>query len=222
MKFLHKFKPSRVVARKDSHTKSRAIEGAVIRSEPVPTRKPGGKPKDTEIRDHLVLYATNTWSIIRLDLGVQDPFQEPGPVPMEALRHMEQGVQFGLGLDKVKVGIVEYDRVFVDSPDDIAEEQFPEWERTIKKLGWKNEPSGVNKVTVDLNPKLLLALAQAIGAEEGVRLTFDLRLTKEYPGRKKSRYVTGPMRVQNRNAETSERVADSYLMPMLPLLSEEW
>lgn len=217
MKFLRKFKPSRILAKQNDHFKTRAIEGALVRAEPVPTLKPGGRPDEKEVKEHLVMYATNTWTMVRLDLGVQDPFQEPGPVPLPALRHMEQGVNFDLGLEKVRVGIVEYDRVFADSPDDIPEERFPDWETVLQKQGWKHDPSGTNKVTLDIDPRLLLALAQAMGSEESVQITFDLRLTKEYPKRK-SRYVIGAMRVQARNEESwREPLADGYMMPMRPL-----
>lgn len=218
MKFVRKFKPSRVVAKDGNKLlKSRAIEGALVKIEPVPTVKPGGRPSEKEVRDHLVMYVTNTWVIVRLDLGVKETMDEPGPIPAAALRHMEQGVGFQLGIDKVRVGIVEYDRVFADSPDQISEDAFPDWEKVLRKNGWKNDPSGVNKVTLGVDPRLLLSLAQAMGSEEGVELTFDLRLTNEYP-RKKARYITGPMRVQARNEEGWKgNLADSYLMPMRPL-----
>lgn len=218
MKFARKFKPSRVAAKgRSEFRKTRAIEGALVKTEPVPTVKPGGRPTEKEVKDHLVMYVTNAHVIVRLDLGVKNTFNEPGPVPVAALKHMEQGVDFQLGMDKVRVGIVEYDRVFADSPDEIGEEKFPDWEKILAKNGWKNEPTGANKVTLVVNPRLFLSLAQAMGSEEGVQITFDLRLTKEYP-RKKARFVNGPMRVQACNEESWKgNLADAYLMPMRPL-----
>lgn len=216
MKFFRKFKPSRIVAKKEKNRLSRAIEGALVRIEPIPTRVPGGKPSEVELKDHLVMYVTNNFCIARLDLGVKDPFDEPGPVPAVALRHIEQGVNFSLGEKKVRVGITEYDRVFVQSPDHIGEEKFPDWEDLLDRHGFKNEPTSVNKVTLDLNPELLLGLAQAIGSPDSVTMTFDLRGTNEYP-RKKTRYVTGPVRVQGRTEPDEHPVADAYLMPMRPI-----
>lgn len=227
MKFLRKIKPSRILRKKsDPGYHTHAIEGALLAVEPVTVQKRGGRRGEKVTEDHMILYATNAFAFARIDLGPPGKWDEPGPVPPQALRHMEQGVNFNLGLDKVKVGITQYERVFtsdlmpgVEAPE---EKNFPDFWATIKKAGWINEPTSGDKLTIDLDPKLLLAVADAIGCANGVKLTIDLRLSRVYDGRvRKNRWLKGPIHVQQRDdGYYHETDADAFIMPMRPLGEE--
>lgn len=227
MKFLRKFKPSRVLRKPGEpgfHT--HAIEGAMIQVETVKVQKHGAKRGEKVSEEHLVLYATNTYSFVRIDLGLKGQWDEPGPVPPQALRHMEGGVNFDLGLDRIKAGITQYDRVFtadvmpgVDPPE---VGRFPDRAKVVRQAGWKSDPTSTDKITIDLDPRKLLATAEAIGCADGVKLTIDLRLARVYDGKgRKSRWMRGPMHVQPRDdGYYHEPDADAFIMPMRPFGEE--
>lgn len=223
MKFTRKIKPSKVLGTRKMKA---AIQGAIVRLERVPTRKAGHGPQDVEPVDHLVLYATNTYSFIRIDLGVKDSMDEPGPIPGVALRHLEKGVSADLGMDRIRVGITQYERVTADAPNaDTSGENFPVFEEVMDKH-WR-EPSGANKLTINLNPRLLLAAAEAIGEPDQVQLTLDLRKTKEYEPKvytpaerakrkgKTRRWYSGAMKLTGRNKQ-QDNPAHGFLMPIVP------
>lgn len=212
MKFLRKIKPSKVLGDKFQR---QAIQGAMVHVETVPTQIPGGTPSQTRPEDHLVLYATNSYSFVRIDLGVKDSMDEPGPIPRAALQHMEKGVAVELGLDFVKVGITRYERVAGDFPKgDAKGERFPEFESAVDKH-WRSDPKGANKLTLNLNPKLLLAAAEAIGEPEHVQITLDLRKAKEYP-KGKRRWYNGAMKMMGAE-KRRENPAQVFFMPIKPI-----
>lgn len=223
MKFGRKIKPSKVVGDKG---KRPAIQGALVEVEPVPTRKPGGAPSEMEVKDHLVLYATNSYVFARVDLGVKDNLDEPGPIPMVALKHLERGVHGDLGLDRIKVGITEYERVLAEAPHaDTSADAFPDFEKVIDQH-WK-DPQGSNMLTLDVNPRLLLAACEAIGSPEEAQLTFDLRQFKEFESRvlspeekkkakgKRRRWYSGVFKVKAR-IKPEENEAVVFVMPIKP------
>lgn len=227
MKFLRKIKPSRVLRKRGEpgyHTHT--IEGALVQVEPVKVQKRGGRRGEKVTEDHMILYATNAISFVRIDLGAPGKWDEPGPIPPQALRHMEQGVNFDLGLDRVKVGITQYERVFTSDllpgvePGEV--ESFPDFWKVVKKLGWKNEPTSSEKLTIDLDPRRLLATAEAIGCADGIKMTIDLRLARVYDGKvRKSRWLKGPIHIQQRDdGFYHETDADAFLMTMRPFGEE--
>jgi hypothetical protein len=212
MKFWRKIKPSKVLGGKMS---KHSIQGAMVHIETVPTQVPGGKPGQTEPKDHLVLYATNSYCFVRIDLGVKDTSDEPGPIPREALVHMEKGVNVELGMDEIRAGITRYARVSGDFPNgDQKGRDFPDFEEVISKH-WPRDPQAGNKLTIDVNPKLLLAAAEAIGEPEHVQITFDLRNAKEYP-KQKRRWYSGALKIKPREKHR-DHPAEVYLMPIKPI-----
>lgn len=218
-----KLKPSKALGKKGSAPK---LRGGMVKVEPVPTRVPGRNEK--EPKDHLVLYCTNGFTFIRVDLGVKENMDEPGPIPAEALKHIEKGVAAELGLDFVKVGITRYERVLADAPyADVSGEAFPDFEETMDKH-W-SEPRGSNRLTLNVNPKLLLDAAEAIGAPDNIELVFDQRKFIELEHRvqsakerrqhkgKRRRFYSGPIKMLPRKQiAESENPAMGYLMPILP------
>lgn len=217
MKFWKKFKPSRVVRKSgEPGSFTHAIEGALLKVEPRETKQHGaGGKKVTE--DHLILYATNAQVFVRIDLGAGDRGDLPGPIPLPALRHMENGVLAELGEKEIRVGITHYDRVFTDGllVDPPAMESFPEWDEILKKEGIRSDPNGRDHLTVDLDPKLLLAAAEAMGETKRVKLTFDLRKTYQYP-RQKRRWYRGPVRVKPSDDFYRTPHSEALLMPIVP------
>lgn len=216
MKFFRKIKPSKVLG---SRTQQHAIQGAMVEMEKVMTQVPGAKPGQKEPRDHLVLYATNSYSFVRIDLGLKDSMDEPGPIPAEALRHMEKGVTADLGMDEVRVGITRYERVSGDFPNgDRQGKDFPDFEKVISKA-WPRDPQAGNKLTININPKLLMAACEAIGETENVQIILDLRNAQEYPGQKRKWY-SGAMKMKPYDEEYDRHKvneAEAYLMPIKPI-----
>lgn len=224
MKFKRKLKPSKVVGTRGQVP---AIQGAMVRLERVPTRKPGGSPGEMVPKDHLVLYATNAYSFIRVDLGVKDNMDEPGPIPAIALKHLERGVHGDLGLDRIKVGITEYQRVLADAPHaDVSGAKFPDFETVIYDR-WK-DPQGSNILTLDVNPRLLLDAAEAIGSPEEVQITLDLRDFEEYESKvlspeekkkvkgKRRRWYNNVFKIKARTKSHEDEDAVGFVMPMKP------
>lgn len=207
MKFLRKVKPSKIVGGK--HMVHR-IQGAMVRSEMVEKVKPGGQGK--HLVEHLILYATNSFGFLRIDLGAKENGDEPGPVPAVALRHMEKGVISELGESEIRVGITHYQRVMGDFPHDADprhEDDFPEMSKVTPP-----EPRGEDAMTLNINPTLLKDIADAMGESQNVQLTFDLTKRKPLVGRKRKWYggairVKAPMKQWQNESE-------AVMMPIRP------
>lgn len=122
------------------------------------------------------LYATNSFSFIRLELDTlpegrgREGTQIEGVIPAVALRHMEKGVNFVPKEETVAVGrLSEYRRVFSEA-DNRSEGDFPDWAKLV--------PDVKKSLRVGLSAKLLHELAQAMAAEgDHVTLEFDLEQT---------------------------------------------
>jgi hypothetical protein len=224
VKFNRKIKPSKAVGKPGQKP---VIQGALVKLETVPTQKPGGGPNDMEPKDHLVLYATNAYSFIRIDLGVKDSMDEPGPIPAVALKHLEKGVSADLGMDEVRVGITRYERVTADGYPhaDTSGDSFPDFEEVMDKH-WR-EPKGANELTVNVNPRLLIAACEAIGEPDDVQITLDLRKAKDYEPQvytpeerekrkgKVRRFYSGAMKLTGAQKQ-DKHPAIAYLMPITP------
>jgi hypothetical protein len=88
-------------------------------------------------------------------------------------------------------------------------------------------PQGMNLLTVDVNPRLLLRACEAIGSSDSVQLTFDLRSFREYETKvlskeekkkmkgKRRRWYSGAFKVAAR-VKPEEHQAVAYVMPMTP------
>lgn len=226
MKLIRKkLRPSRAVG---THHQRPALRGALIESERVPVREfPRSKVK---LEEHLVLYCTNGYVFIRVDLGKKEPMDEPGPIPVEALRHIEAGVNANLGLDFVQIGLTRYERTLADAPyADTTAKAFPKFEKTMDQF-WK-EPQGSNVMTINVNPKLLLDAAKAIGSEDEIELVLDKRSFKEVNDKvmtdkerrqkegKRRVYYSKAMKIQPRTAVKNNK-AYGFVMPMSPNTDE--
>lgn len=209
MKFLRKIKPSKVLGQKGAPHR---IQGAMVRVEVVEEPKPGGSASEKEHFEHLILYATNAYAFVRIDLGRNYDADQPGPIPAAALRHMEKGVLALLGEKEIRVGITRYDRVMGDFPHDSDprhEDDFPDMAKVTPA-----EPRGEDALTLNVNPTLLKDLADAMDAPHNIQLTFDLRERKPLLGRKRKWYG-GAIRVKPSDRHYGNP-SEAVLMPIKP------
>lgn len=156
MKLLKRFKPSKVLSRNRVRP---MLTGAMVRQERV-----------GEV-EHLVLYATDAYCFLRLDLGVKEEGDFEGPIPAVALQHIQRGVNVTLGEKEIVAGITRYDRVIAEDPRfEVGQDvPFPRHENLRPEHG-----RGVFRVGI--NPTLLKNLADGMGSEASVILEFDMNL----------------------------------------------
>lgn len=156
-----KIKPSKVVSKEALRPN---LTGALVVEEQVYSTL------HRENRPHLILYATDSYRFVRLDLGPKEEGNFEGPVPKIALQHMEKGLHFELGEKQITVGITHYDRVMAEGAS-AEPEQAPwpqrKWADLLPKRGKRRFRFGIN-------PKLLASLAEAMGSAERVEVEFDL------------------------------------------------
>jgi len=178
MKFPQGVKLSKVLAK---DTWRPILTGAMIRTEKVEVRDPDPKRKSgarTTV-EHLIGYATNSYTFARVDLGVPGDDDAPGPVPAVALKHAEKGVEVELGEKKITAGITHYDRVISDAPYKGKEREpgeeviYPTWDSVYPEFG-------ENVLKIGINPQLLFDLATALGsAKQGVVIELDMDKLKD-------------------------------------------
>lgn len=211
MKLRRKYKPSRVLADPKMVT-TPALHGAHTRIERVEvpdySTKEAGRVKG---EDHLILYATTGNSMVKLDLGVPDNGDVPGPIPAPALKHMEKGVQAALNEDAVRVGITRYERVSSEvNPG--SEQGWPDVDSVLARI---EAPEPKKKITLAINPGLLSDLAAAMDSNEAVYLTLDADNFKKMTGkgREAERWYTGAIKVEPK----AEPGALGMLMPIRPI-----
>ncbi len=196
MKLPKFLKLSKVVS-KDGYRP--VLTGVIVKEEEVEV----GPPGHSRTVKHLIAYATNSYIFARVDLGEPDSERDvAGPIPVEALKHMERGVDFELGEETIRTGITHYDRVissalmFTSGRDkgkhrEAGEEvKFPNWD------GIKPE-FGENVLKVGINPRLLMELSQGMGMlpTQGVHLEIDIDKLKDVPNQKGKKQVLTTMRV---------------------------
>jgi hypothetical protein len=186
MKFLRKYKPSKVLPNPKVERRS-GMHGAHLRREPDTFNQDGA--------DRSVLYATNGVSVLRLDLGTIEDGDVSGPIPAVALKHLEKGVSASLAATAIRVGITTYDRVASETNPEASGADFPPIDRINSEAV---RPPAKKRMFVALNATLLAALASAMDAEDGVYLVLDEDRFEQMtaPGREEERWYHGNMRVE--------------------------
>lgn len=197
MKFRRKFKPSRVLANPKVERRS-GLHGAHTRLESVKAIEPANG-SEHEV-DHLILYATNGVSMVRLDLGHPEHGDVPGPIPAPALKHMERGVSAALNEDEVRVGITRYDRVSSEANPGGGMTGWPDVDKTLAEVG---RPPAKQRLFLGISPKMLSDLAAAMEAEDGVYLVLDEAHFENMtaPGREDERWYHGSVRVEAKRGD---------------------
>lgn len=208
MKIRTKAKPSRILAN-PKHNRNAGQHGAHTLLEDVTIPAFADVPERNE--GHLILYAMNGTALVRLDLGVPEHGDEPGPIPAPALKHMERGVSAALNESEVRVGITRYDRV-ASEVNPGSNHGWPDPGVLLEKI---KPPPAKRKLVLLLDPKLVANLAAAMDAEDGVHLILDADNLQQMtaPGREDERWYTGAIRVEGRRDVGSLGV----LMPMRPI-----
>lgn len=212
MKFSRKIKPSRVLGDSKRNRHHPATHGALLREEDVELPILPSEQGQPTTEKHHVLYATNGYALVRIDVGAPDKEDQPGPIPAVALKHMERGISARLLESEVKVGkITTYERVYSEDNPGSANE-FPD----IATLeGKAPEPPDERKMTLTFSPGLLADIAAAMGEGTGLTLTFDADRFKDYEvgGGK---YYSGGVRITPHSRQYVER-ATAVLMPIRPI-----
>jgi hypothetical protein len=206
VKFLRKIKPSRVLGNPKIDRRP-ATHGALLRAELVEVRS-GAEPL---VEEHHILYATNGYCLVRIDLGVPVHGDVPGPIPAVALRHMEKGVNAALLEREVRVGsITRYERVYSESNPG-SQTDFPD----VDELEAKAPDPGDRKLTFTFSPAFLSDIAAAMAAGHGVTLSFDADKFKDYEVGD-GKWYEGAVRITPHQPERVES-ATGVLMPIRPI-----
>lgn len=171
MKLPRLVKPSKALSRDDMRP---VLTGAMVREEEVPIPADRQGPSGPTTQTHLILYGTDSYVFVRIDLGAPDhdgtEENRPGPIPAVALKHMERGVNAILDEKEIVAGITRYDRVIAEdwgqTPGD--EINFPEYDKLVPDFSKKTFRLGIN-------PRLLMNIAEALGCgpREILYLDFD-------------------------------------------------
>jgi len=200
---LHGLKPSKITgALKDRPE----LTGALVKVEEK-SRGGGTKPFKT-----LVLYATNSYVFLRAVLGPKEDRSEPGPIPLEALRHMERGVHVELGEKEITAGITHYDRVMSEYERDPIK---PRGDRPYVQEKWDEllPKHGKKTFSVGINARLLKELSDAMGRgkHDAIELEFDLDQAVPHSGTEGGKTYIKAIKVK---PHASAREAEGLLMPV--------
>jgi hypothetical protein len=165
--------------------------------------------------EHLVLYATDSYVFVRVDTGMIEPEGDvEGPIPLEALKHMERGVVVKLGEKEIVTGITHYDRVLAERlgyEENRKEKPYPQerWEELSPARA--KEP-----FRVAIGPDVIGRAAAAMGASgksgPGLELEFDMA---EAIGLGKAKTYLKPIRIRPLGGGQLGTVsAEGILMPI--------
>ena len=210
-------KLSKVVAKDDMRP---VLTCAFVREEEVEvidhSRPPVMGKSQKKLEKHLIAYATNSYTFVRVDLGLPNLEDDGegvnvgGPIPLPALQHMERGVHFTLGEDQIKAGITSYDRVIseylAEKPsDEEGTPNFPDWHNLVPEFGKKT-------IKIGLNPRQLYELAQGMGMTrtDGIVLELDSEKLKPLERDGDARQVLSVMKV----SIPSKPEAEGLIMPI--------
>jgi hypothetical protein len=215
LKFPSKLRLSKVLSKDGLRA---ILTGVLVKSEKVEVLDPDPSKglKETMKVDHLVAYGTNSYCFVRVDLtaaGIADDGDVPGPIPAVALKHLERGVQAGLGEKEIVAGITRYDRVISDAVTTGGDQRYKPGEE-VQYPNWHNlyPEFSENVVKIGLNAQFLADLAAAMGTgNNGVVLEIDMDKLRPVSG-SKEKTVLSVMKVKTQG-HLRDR-AEGLLMPM--------
>lgn len=216
MRLPTQVKLSKIAAR--SYGTRPILSGALAKLEKVKVKvwhHPSGErsvQKDEE-EEHIILYATDGYCFVRVDAGVPGHGDVEGPIPLEALKHMERGVNCDLGEKEIKAGITRYDRVMAEAamvePDKYPQEKWDEL--TPGKI---KRPFRVG-IGADVIARAAAALG-ATGRGDAIELEFDLEETSRIEGEQGWETYLKPIGVRPMSPATPEsfQAPEAIFMPV--------